>query len=730
MFLHLGRWVARHPWVVLLGWMGAVGLLTVSAPSPESVASAEPPSLLPAHQPYNQALEAARRAFPQTVARTRTVLIFERVEGLNASDHDFMLEVTARLLAESGGRWRVLAPSTHPHLQSRLVARDGQAVMIVVNMDSNYLVQASVDQVEAIDVLARRGLPAGLRLEITGEGGLGRDLSVATTRAYHRTTWVTVAAVLTILICVYRAPLAAFVPLISIGTSVYVALALLNRLAVAGWGLSNLERTFVVVLMFGSGTDYAMFWLARYREQSRAGIGSEAAAAATGGTGGAIAASAATTVIGLSMLLLADLSPTHNAGRALGLAIAISMAAALTLVPAVARLMGSPLFWPRSVSAAGQETPSRAWGRLALGVVRHPSHILVGMAVVLFYPAWHGSRTPYRYDALGVVSSDSSAARGQELAERHFSAAELFSWTFVLSSGPECSPAALDAYAAGLAEACRGVEGVADVWGLDKPFGSRASTTLLPRAWIRPYYVDDTLRSVRVEVMQPFPPLSDPAMDLCSRVTRSMEAWAGDNVAGDVRLHAVGLTPYILNIKAISDADQQRIMIGVAVAIAVVVLIWVRRLGLTLIMVIATLVLYLATLAVTDWTFRIWLDGQALDWKVKLFLFVIMMAVGQDYNIFLVSRILEERRSRSAAEATLRGIVTTGPVISSCGLIMAATLGSIAATGLTFYQQLGFAFALGILLDTFVIRPVIVPACYLVGERLRRKKLDLGDSGS
>jgi len=707
-----------------------VVVLTVSAPPAERVASAEPPSLLAEDQPYNQSLEAARRAFGQVVARTRTTLIFERPEGLHATDHDFVQEVTARLIAEANGRWRVLAPPTHPHLRSRLIARDGQAVMIVINMDANYLVKASVDQVEAVDALAHRGLPDGLRLEITGEGGLGRDLSVATTRAYHRTTWVTIAAVLIILICVYRAPLAAFVPLISISASVYVALALLNRLAVAGWGLSNLERTFVVVLMFGSGTDYAMFWLARYREESRGGVGPEAAVAATAGTGGAIAASAATTVIGLSALLLAELSPTHNAGRVLGLAIVISMAAALTLVPAVARLMGAPLFWARLLGMAGQEALSRRWDRLARGVVRHPLSVLVGMGVLLSYPAWHGSRTPCRYDALGVVDSDSSAARGQKLAERHFSAEELFSWTFVLSSAPECSPKTLDRLAAGLAQTCRGVEGVTDVWSLDSPFGSRSATALLARSWIRPYYVNDDCCCVRVEVMQPFPPFSDAAMDLCSRLTRGVEDWAARNGEGNVRLHAIGLTPYILNIKALSDVDQIRIMICAATAIGIVVLIWVRRPGLTLIMVIATLVLYLATLAVTDWTFRVGLHREALDWKVKLFLFVIMMAVGQDYNIFLVSRILEERRNRSPAEATLRGIVTTGPVISSCGLIMAATLGSIAATGLTFYQQLGFAFALGILLDTFVIRPIIVPACYLVGERLRRRGLDLPAPGS
>jgi RND superfamily putative drug exporter len=710
--------------------MALIGLLNVFAPSPQAVAAAEPPSLLPDDQPYNRALDAARRAFPRTSARTRTVLIFERPGGLRAQDHEFVARVTARLYAEANGRWRILAPSTHPYLQSRLISRDQQAIMIVVNTDANYLVQSSVRQVERMEDLAREGIPVGLRLEVTGEGGLGRDLNGASTRAYHRTTWVTVVAVLTILICVYRAPLAAFVPLVSIGMSVYVALALLNRLAVAGWGVSNLERTFVVILMFGSGTDFAMFWLARYREEARWGIEPGAAAAATAGTGGAIAASAATTVIGLSMLLLADLSPTHNAGRALGLAITISMAAALTLVPAVARLLGDPLFWPRRTRVAGESIPSRLWDRLARGIVQYPFHILILTGVVLALPAWHGTRTPYRYDAMGVVDDDSSAARGQRLAEKHFSAEELFSWTFVLTGCPDCSPNVLESYAAGLAEACRTIEGVVDVWSVDKPFGSGLSGGLVPRALVRPYYINDDLCSVRVEVMQPFPPLSDSAMALCSRVTRQVEGWARENAGADARLHAVGLTPYILNIKALSDADQRRIMISVAATIAVVVLIWVRRVGLTLTMVIATLVLYLTTLAVTDWTFRVWLDGHALDWKVKLFLFVIMMAVGQDYNIFLVSRILEERRGRPAPEATLRGIVTTGPVISSCGLIMAATLGSIAATGLTFYQQLGFAFAMGILLDTFLIRPIVVPACYLVGEGLRRKGLDLPDPPS
>ena len=722
MFSTLGRAVARHPLACLLMWTCLALALRVSAPSFDSLAAREPASIVPDGQPYVAAVDLARRAFPQVSAATQTVLVFYRPEGLTEADHACTAQIAQRLTAEATGQWRVLSPATHPFLASRLLSADGHAAMIVVCHDLNYLTHRCMRQVDAVEEIARSRLSPGLTLEITGEGGLGRDVTRGTRQAYHRTTWVTVLAVLAILILVYRAPLAAAVPLVSIGLSVFVAIQLLNRLAMLGWAVSDLERTFVVVLLFGSGTDFAMFWMARYWEQSEGTEPARAFEVATAGTGPAIVASAATTIVGLLMLLLADLPPTHNAGRALGLALLVSMLAALTLTPALARLMGRRLFWPRR---SARTDPGVIWPRVAAVVVRRPGTVLLVMAVVLAWPAWRGWRSGCRYDAFGVVSADSSAARGRALAEGHFTAAELFPWTVLVKLSPVAtSGARLEDLAIELGARCRAVEGITDVWSVDHPLGRSPAGRLVPRGLVTEYYVHQDPPCIRVEVMQPFAPLSTEGMDLCSRMLADLGRWTADRIGPAATVHATGLTPYIVNVRRLADADQWRIMAWVAVAVSGVVLVWIRRPGLTLCMVAATVVVYLSTLGTADLFFAGILGRGALDWKVKLFLFVIMMAVGQDYNIFLVSRIVQERRTAGARDATARAIVTTGRVISSCGLIMAATLGSIAATGLTFYQQLGFAFAFGVLLDTFVIRPAVVPACYLLGDRRREKTLD------
>ncbi|MCH7813758.1 MAG: MMPL family transporter [Planctomycetes bacterium] len=196
------------------------------------------------------------------------------------------------------------------------------------------------------------------------------------------------------------------------------------------------------------------------------------------------------------------------------------------------------------------------------------------------------------------------------------------------------------------------------------------------------------------------------------------ESGSATDPTADVKLYATGLTPYILNIKTVADADQRRVTLLVVAVISLIVLIWVRDPGLTVCMVVATLMVYAAALGITDAFFRCVLATGGIDWKVKLFLFVVLVAIGQDYNIFMVSRIRQERKNHDPREAVGRAIVRTGSVISSCGLIMAATLGSLAATGLPLLQQLGFAFACGVLLDTFLVRPLLVPACYLLLRRL------------
>jgi len=725
MFASLGASVCRRPWHWLIGWVVVAAVLWLSAPSRERVALVEPASMIPADEPYNVATDLERRAFPALASRTRTVLLFARNTGLSADDHAYLAALTHKLevAGEGGGAWRVQSPVTQPYLRPRLLSADGQVAIIVVHTDVNYVTHRSIAYVERIESLAKAGLPDGLTFDVTGSGGLGRDLAAASQAALARTTWVTVGALLLILALVHRAPLAAVVPLLTVGTSVYVALAALDLLTLVGWGISDTEKTFAVVLLFGSGVDFSLFWMSRYRERlGTGGARREAFIEALVATGPAIATSAATTIFGFLMLLAADLLPSHNAGRALGLALAIALVAAVTLVPAVSWLLGRWLFWPRRAQAPPVEGGGGLWTSAGRWVSRHPVGVVVVVLLLLAGPVWSGLGIRYRYDALGVVPTGSGSARGRALAEEHFGASRLFSWSCLVEAPGAVGgdgQAELER-ARTLASVVREVDGVTDVWSLAEPLGARFAGSLAAAVVgsgggsARPYYVSDDPPCLRFEVMLGAEPFSERAMQTCQRVLEQVARRAEEVLGGPVQVHATGLTPYIINVRGVFDADQRRVTVLV---IAVIGLGWVRDPALTVCMVAATLAVYAATLGVTDWFFDDVLGAGRIDYKVRLFLFVVLVAVGQDYNIFVVSRIRQERRLHPPGEAVRRAVGRTGSVISSCGLIMAATMGSLAATGLPLLQQLGFGFAFGVLLDTFVVRPLLVPGLYLLVGR-------------
>ncbi len=732
MFERLGRAVGAAPVRWVAGWVAASALLIILSPSARNLTEAEPRSLLPADQPYNRAIEFERRAFPDLAYRTRTVLVFERTPKLTSDDDRYLADLSQQLTTECGQRegWSVRSPYLQPYLASRLESADGAAAMIIVNSNSNYLTNRSVVAVGAIEKLVKKDLPAGLTFEVTGEGGLGRDLAEATEQAFDRTTLVTLAVLIVILALVYRAPLAALVPLVSIGTSVLVAVMLLNQATRLGWGISTIEKTITVVLVFGSGTDYALFWLSAFRERLGAGGEREdrrqrrrvAAARATVQAGPGILTSAATTIGGLMMLMAANLLPSFNAGRALGIALTVSLIAALTLVPAVALLMGSVLYWPRRESEPDPSHRSGVWARLAGVIVRRPAAVTAGVLIVLAWPMYDGWNAHYTYDALGVVPANSGSERGQQIVREHFSADQIFSWTaLVQTSRIRTDAETAKEFSQRVTAKCLSVPGVADIWSVSDPLGTKVSAamqallaTSAGQARAEQAYVSSKPPALRFEIMLEYPPLSGDAMESCLTVRQRIESLAKEWFGKASQVHATGLTPYILNIKRVADRDHRRVVVLVVVVIFLIVLALVRRIVLAAIMLAATIMIYLVTLGVTEAYFVYVVGEPGIDWKVRLFSFVVLVAVGQDYNVFLITRLLQERARHREKEATRRAIAATGSVISSCGLIMAATLGSLAVTGLTFFQELGMAFAFGVLLDTFLVRPAFVPATYLL----------------
>jgi RND superfamily putative drug exporter len=775
-------------WALALAAGIAWDALTAKAPAVDVA------SFLPDDSPHNIAMQLVRRAFPDLAARSQIVIVGHRPSGLTAGDLAWLNRV-AQDAAKATGR-RVLSPAM-PFFNRRLVSRDGQVAMVLVNLQSNFLSGLTVASVERIDKLLQPGRPAGLVIEVTGTAGIGRDYSVATKKAFHTTTWVTIVAVLVILVVIYRSPVGAMVPLVAIGASVYLAFILLAMLSNIHWPVSDIDRIFTVVLLFGAGVDYALFWIARYRETLVAGHDFESAAiTAARTTSPAIIASAGTTICGLSMMMTAQIVPSHNAGRILAPVLVISLVAALTLSPALARLLGRGLFWPVGLAHQANLGQRFVWPALASLVARRPRTVLLVGLVVLGLPALAALRLAPRFDTLAELPPNSSCDRGYKILNEHFPVGQLFSTQLALKFEKLPAAGEIEAISAKLGDRIAGLAGVGDVYSLADPLGQRgpgpkaALADALVKPLARGFYVSEVLPVLRFEVLAKSQPFSLEAMALIEQVRTVAKAETADlgRSGHGAEVLLAGFTPYITDVRAYSGSDQIRVMILATLVIGLIVLALVRDVPLTLFMLLATWITYGATLTLSD-LFLCHLLGQAgLDWKVRLILFVIVVAVGQDYNIFLVSRLLGELNGRTRSddlkeprvsvypnepralaraalpegtivcgtgvlpvkaspcgtgvslvdtnsdlvghvsaeaderEATRRAIVSTGSVISSCGIIMAATLGSLWAGGLTLLRQVGFAMALGVLIDTFLVRPLLVPSFFLATGRARRHR--------
>lgn len=743
MFRKLGHVLGAKPIIPVIIWAVILAAaLLIDRNLGELPAPAEQ-SFLPPDSPQNRAIELMEQAFPQMASRSQIFIVAYRPEGLDQPDLDWLNQAAQTIQDRTG--FPTLSP-TMVWLEPRLMDRERRVAIAVVGIPSNFISPAAIETVNRVDDIVRRQPPLPPRdlvIELTGSAAAGRDYFAHASRAVDRTTWVTVLAVLTILILVYRSPAGAFVPLAAIGASVVLAFITLTLLTHVGWQIADMERIFVVVLIFGAGVDYTLFWISRYREAlSESSDYAGAAVTATRSAGPAILTSAATTICGLTTLIAADLEPTKNAGRVLAVVLTIALLAALTLAPAIARLFGRWLFWPGRAQGRTTFGERHLWPKLAESVTRSPIIYLVSGVTLLAGLGIYALKMDVRFDSLGELPPHSSSERGYRIARRYLSKGQISGNNILLKfkDAPEDREIVLE-ISRELGAKLAAVQGIHDVYAMHAPLGqteaamqpddasSRSRITSvftdISSAITRPaeaLYYAPRHRLLRFEILLDHEPFSPQAMDLVENTLAMVRAFTEQHHRADygIEVHAQGPTAYVLDIRDVTRRDQVRVMLLATVVIAAIVLILIRDWPLTLFMLAATWLTYGACLTLSSLFFVHVMDMGALDWKVRLIVFVIVVAVGQDYNIFLVARLMQAPDHLSPRQAARLAITRTGPVISNCGLIMAATLGSLWAGGLMLLQQVGFALALGILIDTFFVRPVLVPSfCLVTGRRQR-----------
>ncbi len=673
------RTLRRLRWPVVIAWLIAVVFLFPLASSLSKVTNNTNAANLPASAPSTRVialqLQQASRQGPGQPQTDTAFVVFARSKGLTAAD---MTAITSARAAV-GRLARQVSGLAGPSPAQR--SADGQAAMFTANVTAPASSQASADTAAVRAIRAVVGGPAsraadGLQVEVTGSAAVTADTGTPATTTLEITAVLIVALVFFI---VYRSPTLWFFPLLGAVAGIQVAQAGAHGLASAGFTVSPLSSSILIVLVFGAASDYALLLIHRYREElCRYATAEDAMAATLRRTLPTLLASSGTVTVAMACLLAAQSASLHGLGPVGAVGIVSALLAQTTFLPALLLVLGQAAFWPR-IPQAGQSGrgESRLWSRIGTRVARHPARVALA-ALVLLGAACAGLAT-LRIDNsnLAQVKGDPGSVAGAQLIDDHFPAG-LLDPVVILAPAGQATAAAMTA---------RATPGVAAV---------------LPATPVQGYASDLAIMSV-----QPYGASGHSVIvNLRQRLSRDAP---GSLVGGD---------PAVQYDITQASAHDALVLIPLVLAVTLVVIaLLLQAVIAPLVLVVTAALSFAASFGLSNLLWRYGLGYAGIESQVPVYIFIFLAALGVDYNIFLAARIREESRHLGIRQSTLRGLSVTGGVITAAGVVLAATFAALVGEPTVYLTEVGTAVALGVLLDTLLVRTVLVPAALLtIGE--------------
>jgi RND superfamily putative drug exporter len=669
----------RSKFVVLALWLVALVALGPLIGSFESKQRNEPSSFLPEDAESVRALELMDE-FPSAEG-IEAIVVFAREGGLTPADSEWIAGVRAEL-DESPPEGVVSVSPPQP-------SEDGETALLVVQIVTEGDEEILIDAVDSIRETLSEGAPEGLDAKVTGPAGYSADASAAFEGINSTLLLATALLVFVLLVIIYRSPIFWALPLLAVFFAEGLVRGIGSLLVDAGVVVNGQTGGILLVLVFGAGTDYALLLTARYREElHRHEDKHEAMRIAVRQAGPGILASAGTVVAALLCLSLASVNSTAGLGPVGAMGVAVAALAMLTVLPALLLIGGRRAFWPfvPRFDRPGEEENGGAWrrgswGRLGPWIERRhrPVWIVTTLALLAL--------------SLGVLSLDSNlttsnafrgeieSVAGQRLVERSFPAGASAPTTVVVTD-----PAQLDAVLAAAEEAPE----VAAVGRVE---------TGAPGALFTVTLTEDPFGEAGFAQIEPL---------------RDQLGTAG----GDAVLVG-GATAEEHDLREAVRSDTL-FLVPLVLLVVFAILVLLLRAVLGPLMLMATVVLsFFAALGLALIVFELFADFPGEDPSYPLFAFIFLVALGIDYNIFLMARVREEAQAAMPTkEAMLKGLAVTGGVITSAGIVLAGTFSVLAVLPLVALTQIGITVALGVLLDTFVVRSILVPALtFSLGEK-------------
>ena len=667
----------RSRFAVLAAWIVALVALGPLIGSFESKQKNEPSSFLPEDAESVRALELAEQ-FPSGRG-VSAIAVVAREGGLTEADREAISGVAADLAASPPEGVVAVAPPQF--------SEDAEAAIVLAQIVADGEEEVLIGAVDALrEALAE--LPDGLEARVTGPAGYSADASEVFEGINSTLLLATSLLVFVLLVLIYRSPIFWILPLLSVFFAEGLVRGIGSLLVDAGVVVNGQTGGILLVLVFGAGTDYALLMTSRYREElHRHEDKHEAMRIAVRRAGPGIVASAATVVAALLCLSFASVNSTAGLGPVGAMGVAVAATAMLTVLPALLLIGGRRAFWPyvpRFDRADDEENETAwrrgFWGGLGVRIERRHRAVWIVTTLGLAALAFGTLTLDSNLTTANAFRGEVEAVEGQRLLERSFPAGASAPTTVIVTNPDALQPVVAAAKRApqvvSVGEIEQGDPGALFTVTLtEDPFSEAGFALIDP--------LREELRSAGRDAV------------LVGGATAEEH-----DLREAVRSDTLLLVPLVLVVVFLILVLLLRAVVGPLMLIATVVLSFFAALGLALIV------------------FELFADFPGEDPSYPLFAFIFLVALGIDYNIFLMARVREEAQSQSTKEAMLKGLAVTGGVITSAGIVLAGTFSVLAVLPLVALTQIGITVALGVLLDTFVVRSILVPALtFSLGER-------------
>jgi putative drug exporter of the RND superfamily len=738
MFEALARAVVRFRWLVLILWLLAAVVASGAFPSLGSQVNNDNSAFLPASSPSTRAANLAAPLLGST--KTGFILVVaSRGGGLTPRD----LAAISREAAAARQLNGVLG------VQGPVLSADGQAAQLRVRVDAarNDIASAKTTISSLQGTFGRTGPPAGLQFHVAGQIATAVANQASTNRSGNEIQLFSILFIVVLLLFVFRAPLAAVITLAPAGLALLISMRVIGELGAHGLKISDITQVLLIVLLLGAGTDYGLFLVFRVREELRGGHdGRDAVVRALVRVGESISASAGTVILALLTLLLASFGLYHDLGLPLAVGMAVMLLIGLTLLPALLAIFGRAVFWPVRIEPGIQR--EGAWGRVAARLVRRPA-LTLGFGVVLFL-ALAAAALGFSSSGFGGATSAPSgtdAAAGNAALAAHFPQTSSNPANLVLAyrqsvwQNPQPIVQAEDSLRS--SGRFKAVSGPLDPNGtalspaqLTRLHGQlgppgrlpvREPASLgVPRMQYDAYRAVAQFVSADGRIVQFAAELtagsqqSTQAMNATPAIRDAVSAAA--TRSGAVDSGVAGEAAALYDISTTADHDL-RVIVPIAVlAIGLLLALVLRSLVAPLYLIVSVVLSYLAALGVATLAFITIGGDSGISFILPFLMFVFLFALGEDYNILVMTRIREEARSLPLRDAVVRAVGRTGSTVTSAGLILGGTfiVLTVASSGANASQvrAIGLGLAAGILMDTFLVRTLLVPATViLLGRR-------------